>query len=181
MAGFWNSLQPLDHFACHWARQCTDTRALCCYADCAECALYNFLSRFFFQWWSRADRAFYLNINIRIPLFSSPCSLPTGPDSAKCASLEKGSDYSDCIASEPFRLIRLAIVFSLNVALANTEKSQASCQHREFCNPLLLQQLFSSTKVIWKVTKITILLFEKYQYFKERPGWICICKFGILK
>ena len=58
----WNSLQPLDHFTWHWARQCT----LYCWA---EWTLYDFLLLGFSQWRSRANRVINLNTTIRLPLF----------------------------------------------------------------------------------------------------------------
>ena len=54
----------------------------------------------FRQWRSRADRVLTLNMNIRPPLFWSTGSRARGPDSATCAGLALGSDYSDCRASE---------------------------------------------------------------------------------
>ena len=62
------------------------------------------LSTIFFlgfrQWRSRADRFLTLNTNIRLPLFWSTRSRAQGQDSAKCADLAHGRDYSDCRASK---------------------------------------------------------------------------------
>ena len=59
----------------------------------------NFFFLGFRQWRSRADRVLTLNMNIRLPLFWSTWSRAWGPDSATCAGLAHGSDYSDCRAS----------------------------------------------------------------------------------
>ena len=94
LAGCWNSLPPLGHFAWHWASQCTDSGAFCIAA----------LSIIFFfgfrQWWSCSDRVLTLNMNIRLPLFWSTSSRARVQDLARCAGLAHGRDYSDCRASE---------------------------------------------------------------------------------
>ena len=64
------------------------------------CALYNSFFLGFHRWRSRADRVLTLKMNIRLPLFWSTWSRARGPDSATCAGLAHGRDYSDCRASE---------------------------------------------------------------------------------
>ena len=70
------------------------------------CALFILLQSLYFfslgfrQWRSRADRVLTLNMNIQLPLFWSTWSRVRGPDSATCAGLAHGRDYSDCRASE---------------------------------------------------------------------------------
>ena len=68
------------------------TRALYC------CALYNYFFLKFRQWRSLTDSVLTLNMNIRLPLFWSTWSSASGPDSATCAGLAHGRDYSDCRA-----------------------------------------------------------------------------------
>ena len=70
---------------------------------------------FFFafrQWRSRIDRVLTLNMNIQLPLFWSTWSPARGPDSATCAGLANGRDYSCCRASELKLQKFLATVFS---------------------------------------------------------------------
>ena len=62
--------------------------------------LYNFFFLGFRQWQSSTDRILTLNMNIRLPLFWSTWSQALGLDSATCAGLAHGSDYSNCRASE---------------------------------------------------------------------------------
>ena len=78
-AGFWNLLPPLGHFAWHWARQCTDTRAF----YIAALSIIPFFR--FRQWRSCSDRVLTLNINIWIPLFWSTWSRARGPDSPRAS------------------------------------------------------------------------------------------------
>ena len=59
----WNPLPRLGHFAWHWARQCTDTRAFILLRS-----LIFFLLGFR-QWRSRADSVVNLNTTIRLALF----------------------------------------------------------------------------------------------------------------
>ena len=67
-----------------------------------SCSLYNFFFLGFRQWRSRTDRILTLNMIIRLSLFWSTWSPAwgPGPDSAICAGLLHGRDYSDCRASE---------------------------------------------------------------------------------
>ena len=76
------------------------------------CALYNVFFLGFRQWRSRTDRVLTLNMNIRLPLFWSTWSPARGPDSATCAGLAHGRDYSDCRASELKLQKCLATVYS---------------------------------------------------------------------
>ena len=76
------------------------------------CALYNVFFLGFRQWRSRTDRVLTLNMNIRLPLFWSTWSLARGPDSATCAGLAHGRDYSYCRASELKLQKFLATVYS---------------------------------------------------------------------
>ena len=64
------------------------------------CALCNVFFLGIRQWQSHTDRVLTLNMNIRHPLFWSTWSPARGPDSATCAGLAHGRDYSDCRASE---------------------------------------------------------------------------------
>ena len=64
------------------------------------CTLYNFFFLRFRQWQSRADRVLTLDMNIRLPLFWSTWKRALGQDSATCAGLVHGRDWSFCIASE---------------------------------------------------------------------------------
>ena len=75
------------------------------------CALYNVFFLGFRQWRSRTDRVLTLNMNIRLPLFWSTWSPARGQDSATCAGLAHGRDYSNCRASELKLQKCLAIVF----------------------------------------------------------------------
>ena len=97
------------HFAWHWARQCIDTRAF----YIAALSVFFFLG--FRQWRSRTDRVLILNMNIRLALFwrnSSWSPTPArGKDSATCAGLTHGRDYSYCRASELKLQKRLVTVF----------------------------------------------------------------------
>ena len=61
-----------------------------------------------------ADSALTHNINIWLPLFWSTWSRARGQDSATCAGLAHGRDYSYCRASEQKRQNRLGHCFSLN-------------------------------------------------------------------
>ena len=95
----WNVLQRLGHFAWHWARQCTDTRAF----YIAVLSVISFSSTWILSvanWQFRADRVLTLNMNILFPLFWSTWSRARGPDSATCAGLAHRRDYSYCRASE---------------------------------------------------------------------------------
>ena len=65
----------------------------------------------FRQWRSRTDRVLTLNMNIRLPLFWSTWSPALGRDSATCAGLAYGRDYSNCRASDLKLQKCLAIVF----------------------------------------------------------------------
>ena len=82
------------------------TRALYC------CALYNYFFLKFRQWRSRTDSVLTLNMNIRLPLFWSTWSSANGADSAICAGLAHGRDYSDFRAKELKLQKCLATVFS---------------------------------------------------------------------
>ena len=113
----WILLPCSGHFAWHWARQCTDTRAF-------FIAALSII--FFFQWLSRADRVLTLNMNIWLPLFWSTWSRAWGPDSATCAGLAHGLDYSDCRASELKKQKSLAFVFPWIVE--NTWKTKATLE-----------------------------------------------------
>ena len=62
-------------------------------------------------WRSRAESVLTLNMNIWLPLLWSTWSWARGPDSATCAGLAHGRDYSYCIASELKLQKYLAIVF----------------------------------------------------------------------
>ena len=92
-AAYWPFCMALSQ-SVHW-----HARFLYC---CAACALYNFLFLGFRQWRSRADRVLILKMNIQLPLFWSTggTSRAWGPNSATCASLADGRNYSDCRASE---------------------------------------------------------------------------------
>ena len=102
----------------HWASHCTDTRAF--YSN----ALF-FLSFFlgFRQWRSSADWVLTLNMNIRLPLFWSTWSTARGQDSATCAGLAHGRDYSNYRASEQKSQMCLAFIFPWIVK--NTWKTKA--------------------------------------------------------
>ena len=93
------------HFAWRWARRCTHMNSFVLLRS-------YFLE--FRKWWSRADRVLTLNMNIRRPLFWSTWSLALGLDSATCAGLAHGLDYSDCRASEQKSKKVLGPYFSLN-------------------------------------------------------------------
>ena len=90
----WNSLQPLGHFAWHRARQGNDTHAF--YIAVLSII---FLLLGFRQWRSSTDRILTLNMNIWLPLFWSTWIPALGPDSATCAGLAHGRDYSGSRAS----------------------------------------------------------------------------------
>ena len=75
------------------------------------CSLYNFFFLGFRQWQSSTDRVLTLNMNIH-PLFWSTWSPARGQDSATCAGLAYGRDYSCCRASELKLQKFLASVFS---------------------------------------------------------------------
>ena len=85
----------------HW-----HTRFLYC------CSLYNVFFLGFRQWRSSTDRVLTLNMNIRLPLFWSTWSPALGQDSATCAGLAHGRDYSYCRASELKLQKFLATVYS---------------------------------------------------------------------
>ena len=104
-AGYWNYLQSLCHCAWYWARQCTDTVLLYC------CYLYEFFFLGFRKWQVLRDWDLTLNMYIPLPLFWATWSWALGPDSATCAGLEQGSDYSDWRASEQSSKRCLALVF----------------------------------------------------------------------
>ena len=120
----WNSLQPLDHFTWHWARQCTDTRAL----YIAALSIIFFLG--FSQWQSRANRVINLNTTIRLPLFWRTWtrawdSLTTLAHMCWPGTwAENARDYSDCRASELTDSQVSGLIFSW--FLENTEKTKAS-------------------------------------------------------
>ena len=104
-------LQRRGHLAwhCHWARQCTDMRAF--YIAALSIMFFPLWSR---QWRFRADRVLTLNVNIWLPLFWSTWrswSPARGQDSATCAGLAHGRDYSYCRASQLKLQKCLAIVF----------------------------------------------------------------------
>ena len=94
----WILLQRRGHFAWHWASQCTDTSA---FYIAALSIIFLLLG--FRQWRSRTDRISTLNMNIRRHPTSTVLeqleSCP-GPDSATCAGLADGHDYSHCRALE---------------------------------------------------------------------------------
>ena len=118
----WNDLQLLGHFAWHWARQCTDTRAF----YIAALSIIFFLG--FRQWRSRADRVVNLNTTIRLPLFwrtwtRAQASTPSRPH---VLAWHMGRDYSNCRASELTDLQVSGFVFSW--FLKNTEKTRASSE-----------------------------------------------------
>ena len=95
------------HFAWHWARQCTNTRA---FYIAALSIIFLLLG--FRQWRSRTDRVLTLSMNILLPLFWSTWSPALGPNSATCAGLAHGRDYSGCRALELKLQKFLATVFS---------------------------------------------------------------------
>ena len=64
------------------------------------CTLLNFGFLGFHQWRSGTDRVPTCNMNIRLPLDWITWSRAQGLDSATCAGLADGRDYSYCIASE---------------------------------------------------------------------------------
>ena len=61
-----------------------------------------------------ADRVLTLNMSIWLPLFWSSWSRALGPDSATCAGLEHGRDYSYCKASAQKRQKGLSHCFCKN-------------------------------------------------------------------
>ena len=67
------------------------------------CALYNFFFLGFCQLLSCANRASTFNMNSWLPLFWSTWSCARGKDSATCAGLVHGRDYSYCRAPEKIR------------------------------------------------------------------------------
>ena len=99
-------------------------------------------SLFFFplgfrQWWSRADRVLTLNINIWLLLFLSTWSGARGQDSATCAGLGHGRDYSDCRASE--QNSEKCLAFSFPWIVENTWKIKATLE--SFSTPFPLSAL----------------------------------------
>ena len=65
----------------------------------------------FRHWLSSTDRVLTFNMNIRLPLFWSTWSPAKGQDSATCAGLAHGRDYSCCRALELKLQKFLATVF----------------------------------------------------------------------
>ena len=88
--GCWNSLQPLGHFAWHWACQCTDTPAF----YIAALFIIIWISSVAISRW----QGFNFNMNIRLTLFWSTWSRALGQDSCTCAGLAHWPDFSDCRA-----------------------------------------------------------------------------------
>ena len=93
-AGFWNLLQPLGHFAWHWASQCTDMRAF--YVAALDIILFSWISSVSIWRW----QVLALKMNIRLPLFWSTLSQARGQNSATCAGLAHGRVDSYCRALE---------------------------------------------------------------------------------
>ena len=118
----------------HW-----HTRFLYC------CALYNVFFLGFRQWRSRTDRVLTLNMNIRLPLFWSTWSPARGPDSATCAGLAHGRDYSYCRASELKLQKFLATVYSWIVE--NTWKTMATEKVFQ-TSPTWLNSYMNSSKIM---------------------------------
>ena len=120
---FWNPLPRLGHFAWHWARQCTDTRAF--YIAAAVRPLYIFFLGFR-QWRSRADRVVNLNTTIRLPLFWRTWTRARASTRPHVLAWHMGRDYSDCRASE--LTDRQVSGFVYSWFLENTEKTKASSE-----------------------------------------------------
>ena len=106
LAGCWNSLLPLGHFAWHWARYCTDTHALYCFT------IYNSLCLGFRQWQCCTDRVLTLKMNIWLSLFWGTWSRALGPGTR--SGLAHGRNYSYWRAMEQKWEKRLCPWFSLN-------------------------------------------------------------------
>ena len=86
---------------------------------------------------SRADRVLTLNINIWLLLFLSIWSGARGQDSATCAGLGHGRDYSDCRASE--QNSEKCLAFSFPWIVENTWKIKATLE--SFSTPFPLSAL----------------------------------------
>ena len=93
----WNPLPRLGHFARHWARQCTDTRAF----YIAALSIIFFLG--FRQRRSRADRVVNLNTTIQLALFwrTWTRARPGARTRPHVLAWHMGRYYCYCRASEP--------------------------------------------------------------------------------